>query len=132
MIREIARTRIDLNRYLVETNLGRSGEHRVVNIEVGQQMFPDVIVKDRDSGQIHALYEVETGESVNAEEAQQEWRLYGSLRCKFVLVVPANRVQEACGLIEEYDINIDRLEAYEVDPQGRIDLDILGPSRDDI
>jgi len=132
VIEEIAQTKVDLDRYFVETNLGRSGKHRVVNIQVGQQMFPDVIVKDRDSGQIHTLYEVETEESVNDNEALEEWKLYGSLQSKFILVVPVDRVAEACRLIEEYHIDIDRLEAYEVDLQGRINLDSLSPSEEDI
>jgi len=132
IIEEIARTKIDPDRYLVQTNLGRSGEHRVVDINIGQQMFPDVIVRDRKSGQIQTLYEVETGESVNDNEAQEEWKLFGSLDCKFILIVPIDRVEEVCRLIDKYHIDVDRLEAYEVNCEGRINLDVLGPSEEAI
>jgi hypothetical protein len=72
------------------------GEHNTSFNDVNGERHPDIIVKLEDSkGVRYGLEEVETADSVNADEVSQ-WRDYAASRPSFLnLVVPAEKVADA-------------------------------------
>ncbi len=129
VIRKIALTKVDPLVFHAGVNPGRSREWPVRHLDVGRVLFPDLVVKSKRSGHVHAAYEVETEETVNEDHAELEWKPFGAAGCKFTLVVPKSKLAETMELIEEYQIRVDILGSYEVDPAGWITLDLPGPRR---
>jgi hypothetical protein len=50
--------------------------------------YPDIIARERFTGKLAAVGEVETASSVTEAEAREEWELYACLAPKFFLYVP--------------------------------------------
>lgn len=78
--------------------------------------YPDVVVWIPDSfgstkGKAAIIEEIETADSVNDLEAEQ-WKDYGSLGVKFLLVVPNGYCQSALRLINKNGANVSELWYY--------------------
>lgn len=78
--------------------------------------YPDVVVWMPDSfgstkGRAAIIEEIETVDSVNDSEAEQ-WKDYGSLGIKFLLVVPNGYCEEALRLISKYGANVSEVWYY--------------------
>lgn len=78
--------------------------------------YPDVVVWMPDSigssnGKASIIEEIETADSINDIEAEQ-WKDYGSLAIKFLLVVPSGYCEEALRLIVKYGVNVSELWYY--------------------
>ena len=86
--------RLNRDKYDIYTNPGQ--EH---NAGIGAN-YPDVILTDKGTNTVRFFMEVETADSVNAEECQSQWRKYYSeINATFYLVVPVsslNRAKEIC------------------------------------
>jgi hypothetical protein len=77
------------------------GEERNAAIKVGtSQLYPDLVVTSQ--GKLHAIVEVETGESVNHLEALAQWAPFSKARTGFHLYVPAAAVDSARRLCADY------------------------------
>jgi hypothetical protein len=87
-------------RFDVVTNIG---EERNASVKSGGLMlFPDLVLYATDRGRrLHAVVEVETGESVNHLEAMAQWANLGKVRSAFYLYVPANTSDIARRLIAD-------------------------------
>lgn len=78
--------------------------------------YPDVVVWMPDSfgstkGKAAIIEEIETADSVTDSEAEQ-WKDYGSLGVKFLLVVPKGYCEEALRLITKYAANVSEIWCY--------------------
>jgi hypothetical protein len=73
----------------------------------GKKLYPDIIVKLADEkGTRYGLEEVETADSVNANEVQQ-WRDYAALgKAFFNLLVPADEITEAKKLAKGLAVSV--------------------------
>lgn len=79
-------------------------------------LYPDVVVWLPDSfgstkGEAAIIEEIETADSVTDLEAEQ-WKDYGNLGVKFLLVVPKGYCVEALRLISQYQANVSELWYY--------------------
>jgi hypothetical protein len=85
-------------RFDVVTNIG---EERNASVKSGGLiLFPDLVLYSTERGRrLHAIVEVETGESVNHLEAMAQWANLGKARTAFHLYVPANAIDIARRLI---------------------------------
>jgi hypothetical protein len=78
--------------------------------------YPDVVVWMPDSfgstkGRAAIIEEIETADSVTDSEAEQ-WKDYGSLGVKFLLVVPKRYCEEALRLIVKYEATVSEVWYY--------------------
>lgn len=78
--------------------------------------YPDVVVWMPDSfgstkGRAAIIEEIETADSVTDSEAEQ-WKDYGGLGIKFLLVVPKGYCEEALRLISKYGVNVSEVWYY--------------------
>jgi hypothetical protein len=78
--------------------------------------YPDVVVWMPDSfsstkGKAAIIEKIETADSVNDLEARQ-WKNYGSLGIKFLLVVPKGCCEEALRLISKFGANVSEIWYY--------------------
>ena len=77
------------------------------SITVGDLVvYPDVLVYAEGTKKLLATIEVETGESVNALEAQSQWARFCKLKVPFYLYVPTASVDAARRLCAEHDIPV--------------------------
>jgi pyruvate/2-oxoglutarate dehydrogenase complex dihydrolipoamide acyltransferase (E2) component len=77
------------------------------SITVGDLVvYPDVLVFAEGTKKLLATVEVETGESVNALEAQSQWARFCKLKVPFYLYVPMASVEAARRLCTEHDIPV--------------------------
>ena len=77
------------------------------SITVGDLVvYPDVLVYVEGTKKLLATIEVETGESVNALEAQSQWARFCKLKVPFYLYVPTASVDAARRLCAEHDIPV--------------------------
>jgi hypothetical protein len=74
-------------------------------------VYPDVVVlRDHGPSEGIIIEEIETEESVNKDERDQQWTKYASLGCTFHLVVPRSMLAIVRALIQ--GINVDLLQWY--------------------
>ncbi len=100
--------------YKVSINPGGE-KNQFVGLESNPR-YPDVVVWMPDSfgstkGKAAIVEEIETADSVNDLEAEQ-WKDYGSLGIKFLLVVPKGYCEEALRLISKYGANVSEVWYY--------------------
>src|SRR5687768_6879037 len=74
--------------------------------------YPDIVAHEKFTKKLAAVGEVETAESVTAEEAEAEWALYTSLAPRFFLYVPAELAPEAKALLRRFRIRPEGLFQY--------------------
>jgi len=69
--------------------------------------YPDVVVlRATGASQETIIEEIETEDSVNKTERDQQWRKYASFGCTFHLVVPKSSVAIARVLIQGIDVDL--------------------------
>lgn len=100
--------------YKVSVNPG--GEKKQIVGPEFNPRYPDVVVWMPDSfgstkGKAAIIEEIETADSVTDSEAEQ-WKDYGSLGVKFLLIVPKGYCEEALRLITKYTANVSELWYY--------------------
>jgi hypothetical protein len=79
--------------------------------------YPDIIVLKSDGSGGTIIEEIETEETVNEQERDNQWKPYASLGYTFKLIVPKNKVQDAQELVKE--LNVDQVQSYTIQ-NGRI------------
>lgn len=83
------------------------GSEQNQSVMVGDLVvYPDVLVFAEGGKKLLATVEVETGESVNALEAQSQWARFCKLKVPFYLYVPTASVEAARRLCAEHDIPV--------------------------
>jgi hypothetical protein len=94
------------------------------NQQVGSGNYPDVIVwkpnppPKQNEGTAVIIEEIETEDSVTANEAAQ-WKKFGELSVsKFILIVPATKIREALALVQSERVKVSEIWSYE-DRGGR-------------
>lgn len=92
--------------HLVRTNPSTSKKH---GVRRGDELFyPDLYVYEiRSSGEkdvVTRLYEVETEQTVNDDEAKDQWKKFAEGASDFYLVIPKVSVDEAESLVKKYGI----------------------------
>jgi hypothetical protein len=76
-------------------------------------VYPDLVLSSLDRGhRLHAIIEVETGESVNHLEALAQWSPFSKLRTAFHLYVPSAMVDVARRLCEDNQISVTEVWTY--------------------
>jgi len=88
----------------VITNPSQEKNQHVIRGE--DKVYPDVVYRPKSGELITRLYEVETEESVNEDEAKQ-WKLYNSGKSSFYLVIPKNKLVNAKKLVSDANFTID-------------------------
>jgi hypothetical protein len=94
-------------------------------VRVGtSSFFPDLLLFSQDRGRrLHAVVEVETGESVNHLEALAQWAPLSRLKVEFYLYVPANMADVARRLCEDNKVQVTEIWSYhQVGDQFRFTL----------
>lgn len=86
------------NRYKVYTNPGNSKNTRI------GELYPDIILTPMNDNRIQFIIEVETADSVNANEAITQWKSYSTLGGTFYLLVPQQSRILAENLCRMYSI----------------------------
>jgi hypothetical protein len=83
-------------------------------VRVGtSSLFPDLLLFSQDRARrLHAVVEVETGESVNHLEALAQWAPLSKLKVEFYLYVPANMVDVARRLCEDNKVQVTEIWSY--------------------
>lgn len=68
--------------------------------------YPDVVMTEKGKNTVKFILEVETSESVNKDEAINQWKKYTSeINATFYLVVPAVLLNKAKELCQRENIN---------------------------
>lgn len=95
---------------IASENLMRSGNYRVYtnpgtehNTSIGN-LYPDIILTPLNSNNVQFLVEVETADSVNANEALSQWKAYSNLGGTFYLLVPQESLILAKNICIQYGI----------------------------
>ena len=86
--------------------------------------YPDVVVWMPDylgstRGKASIIEEIETANSITDSEAEQ-WKDYGSLGIKFLLVVPKRYCTETSHLVSKYNVNVFEIWYYYFGYDGEI------------
>jgi hypothetical protein len=98
--------------YRVTTNPGSER-----NQQVGSGNYPDIVVWKPDplnptKGTAVIIEEIETQDTVTSQEAAQ-WKKYGNLSVKFILLVPAAKSREAFALVQMEAVKVAEIWSYE-------------------
>lgn len=88
------------NNYRVYTNPGT--EH---NTSIGN-LYPDLILTPPNSNNVQFIIEVETVDSVNANEALSQWKAYSNLGGTYYLLVPQESRILAENICRQYGIQV--------------------------
>jgi hypothetical protein len=101
---EMIARKIRIPTWVVATNPGVEQNTAVpYPTQAGQALaHPDIVVHEKFTRKLAAVGEVETADSVTANEAETEWALFGSLAPKFFLYIPAELAPGACDLRRRY------------------------------
>lgn len=78
----------------------------------GTFVYPDLVVRPSEVGEITDLFEIETEDSIDSEEAEQ-WRIYNAGVSRFYLVVPKRSIRKAGDLIMEKSLSIAGIGFYD-------------------
>jgi len=108
--------------YKVSVNLG--GEKNQFVGPPFNPRYPDIVVWMPDyfgstSGKAAIIEEVETAESIADSEAEQ-WKDYGDLGVKFLLIVPNGYCIETLRLVAKYGVNVSEIWYYYFEYGGNI------------
>jgi len=88
------------NNYYVYTN---PGTHHNTNIG---NLYPDLILTPPNSNNVQFIIEIETADSVNANEALSQWKAYSNLGGTFYLLVPQVSRILAENICRQYGIQV--------------------------
>lgn len=80
---------LDSLKYDIYTNPGSEQNWHI------RDQFPDVIVAPKGSKSVQFVLEVETGDTVTADEARTQWKEYTKLPGTFYLIVPQGSLELA-------------------------------------
>ena len=89
------------------------------NAGIGE-LYPDIILTDKDKTTVKFIIEVETAESINLFEATNQWKKYADqIQASFYLLIPTNLKVKANQLCKQVGISV-RFGTYDVDFGGNI------------
>lgn len=89
------------------------GAERNAAVGSGSSVYPDLVLTSKERGRrLHAIVEVETGESVSHLEALAQWVPFAELRAALHLYVPAGMVEVARRLCEDNQIAVGEIWSY--------------------
>jgi hypothetical protein len=96
-----------------ETGINPGGEQNAAVGSGASAMYPDLVLFSQERGhRLHAIIEVETGESVNHLEALAQWAHFGKLPAAFHLYIPAGMVEVARRLCDDNQIRVTEIWSY--------------------
>lgn len=84
--------------FIVYTNPGSQHNTRIGNL------YPDIILTPPNSNNVQFIIEVETSDSVNANEALTQWQAYSNLGGTFYLLIPQESKILAQNICRQYNI----------------------------
>lgn len=98
--------RLKIPTWTIATNPGDAGGEGIAYPSPqGEAIaYPDIVAREKFTGRLAAVGEVETASSVTEEEARDQWRLFARLAPKFFLYVPKECEAEARRLLRQYGI----------------------------
>ena len=88
----------ETNSYIVYINPGTQHNTRIGDL------YPDIILTPTNSNNVQFIIEVETSDSVNANEALTQWRAYSNLGGTFYLLIPQESRILAENICRQYNI----------------------------
>jgi hypothetical protein len=94
--------------YTVYTNPGTQHNTRIGNL------YPDIILTPLNSNNVQFVIEVETSDTVNANEALTQWKGYSNLGGTFYLLVPQESKILAQNICRQYGIRA-KFGTYSID-----------------
>ena len=69
--------------------------------------YPDIILTEKGTTTVKFIIEVETSDSINQNEAENQWKKYATeINCTFYLLVPTNSLNKANELCKILGINV--------------------------
>lgn len=80
---------LDSTKYDIHTNLGQEQNWHI------RGQFPDVLLTPKGSKSVQFVLEVETSDTITAEEARTQWKEYANLPGTFYLIVPRESLELA-------------------------------------
>jgi hypothetical protein len=84
------------------------------------QNYPDIILTDKATNNVSFIIEVETADSINANEAKGQWKKYADeIQASFYLLIPQNKKTIAVNLCRLLNINA-RFGTYEIGKNGEV------------
>jgi len=109
--------------YILKRELEAQGKYVVVNpgqernpnasVKRGETfVYPDLVVRPSEVGEITELFEIETEDSIDSEEAEQ-WAIYNAGVSRFYLIVPKVSIGKAGDLIVEKGLSIAGIGFYD-------------------
>jgi len=98
--------RIKIPTWVLATNPGEATNAGIdyPSPEGAATAYPDIVAREKFTGRLAAVGEVETESSVTEEEARDQWRLYAQLAPKFFLYVPKECEAEARRLLRKHGL----------------------------
>ncbi len=95
---------------IASENLRRSNQFKVYanpgdskNTRIGE-LYPDIIITPQNENRVLFIIEVETADSINANEAISQWKSYSNLGGTFYILVPIESKTLAQNLCNMYGI----------------------------
>lgn len=93
---------LDKTNYRVYKNPGQEK-----NTSIDNKYYPDIIITGLNDNQVKFIIEVETDDSINIDEAQNQWKVYAeNIRATFYLLVPFAKKQIAISLCKQIGISV--------------------------
>ncbi|WP_203293507.1 hypothetical protein [Luteirhabdus pelagi] len=83
-------------------------------------LYPDIILTDKNKKTVKFFIEVETAESINLNEATSQWKKYANgIQASFYLLVPRNYRELANRLCKQVGISV-RFGTFDTDYHGNV------------
>jgi hypothetical protein len=93
----------------------------IKNAKIGDN-YPDVIMTDKGTKTVKFIIEVETADTVNQNEAENQWLKYSrEISATFYLMIPLNSKSNAQLLCNRFGMNV-RYATYQVDKFNNITI----------
>lgn len=93
------------------------GGHK--NAGIGD-LYPDIILTDKGKTTVKFFIEVETADSINLNEATNQWKKYANgIRASFYLLIPTNQKAKANNLCKQVGISV-RFGTFDTDYYGNV------------
>jgi hypothetical protein len=124
-VRNLADTRFCLDGWTVKTNACSKPGY------IFESATPDIVAESQ--GEIVAIGEVETFETISHERAEQ-WKSFGESCVRFYIYVPEGAEEKAARLVTEHNVMCAGLKSYSANGEtkvSRIDLDQVCTRADD-
>jgi hypothetical protein len=89
------------------------------NAGIGDK-YPDIIMTEKGTTTVKFIIEVETDETINITEANNQWKKYATeINASFYLLVPFSRKSQAISLCKQVGISV-RFATYQVNSFNNI------------